>query len=420
MAFTGWSYVFNNQLFGNVNAAFTHYSSTLKGDYYQGTEANYVSQESSTRNRIDDLSIRANFDFRPNASHQLHFGTHYIYHRFHPVDEKSHFSNGMTTQTRQNNDTALPAHELGIYMEEDWKMNKRIRLNAGVHLGLYTIDGKTYTSLEPRFSSRFLINPQLSLKASYTRMSQYVHQVNESYINLPTDTWIPVSRKLKPMQSDQLAVGAYYTTGNKIYSFSIEGYYKWMKHLMDYKDNYQFLPPSTSWEDKLTQGKGRSYGVELIARKEKGKITGWAGYTLSWNDRQFTEINKGKRFPAKFDNRHKFNIIANWKIKPKLELTGSWTYATGNRLTVSFENYQAVSPQHPFPGGSLVPPYIDPGGLDYYTERNNFQLPAYHRLDLGINIYRPKKKEPDGNMEYQHLQCLFLHGTRQHTQRMVV
>ena len=396
MAFTGWSYVFNNQLFGNVNAAFTHYSSTLKGDYYQGTEANYVSQESSTRNRIDDLSIRANFDFRPNASHQLHFGTHYIYHRFHPVDEKSHFSNGMTTQTRQNNDTALPAHELGIYMEEDWKMNKRIRLNAGVHLGLYTIDGKTYTSLEPRFSSRFLINPQLSLKASYTRMSQYVHQVNESYINLPTDTWIPVSRKLKPMQSDQLAVGAYYTTGNKIYSFSIEGYYKWMKHLMDYKDNYQFLPPSTSWEDKLTQGKGRSYGVELIARKEKGKITGWAGYTLSWNDRQFTEINKGKRFPAKFDNRHKFNIIANWKIKPKLELTGSWTYATGNRLTVSFENYQAVSPQHPFPGGSLVPPYIDPGGLDYYTERNNFQLPAYHRLDLGINIYRPKKKNRMG------------------------
>ena len=396
MAFTGWSYVFNNQLFGNVNAAFTHYSSTLKGDYYQGTEANYVSQESSTQNRIDDLSIRANFDFRPNASHQLHFGTHYIYHRFHPVDEKSYFSNGMTTQTRQNNDTALPAHELGIYMEEDWKMNKRIRLNAGVHLGLYTIDGKTYTSLEPRFSSRFLINPQLSLKASYTRMSQYVHQVNESYINLPTDTWIPVSRKLKPMQSDQLAVGAYYTTGNKIYSFSIEGYYKWMKHLMDYKDNYQFLPPSTSWEDKLTQGKGRSYGVELIVRKEKGKITGWAGYTLSWNDRQFTEINKGKRFPAKFDNRHKFNIIANWKIKPKLELTGSWTYATGNRLTVSFENYQAVSPQHPFPGGSLVPPYIDSGGLDYYTERNNFQLPAYHRLDLGINIYRPKKKNRMG------------------------
>lgn len=397
MAFTGWSYVFNHQLFGNINAAFTHYSSTLKEDYYQGTEANYVSQENSTRNRIDDLSIRANFDFHPNASHQLNFGAHYIYHRFHPVDEKSHFSNGLTTLTKQSNNTALPAHELGIYMEEDWKISQKIRLNAGMHLGLYTIDGKTYTSLEPRFSSRFLVNPQLSLKASYTRMNQYVHQVNESYINLPTDTWMPVSRKLKPMQSDQIALGAYYTTHDKGYSFSVEGYYKWMRHLMDYKDNYQFMPPSTGWEDKLTQGKGRSYGVELIARKEKGRITGWTGYTLSWNDRQFTEINKGKRFPAKFDNRHKFNIVGNWKVSPKVELTGSWTYMTGNRLTVSFENYQVISSQYtgqsfPMPGSNLTPPFMDPNGLDYYTERNNFRLPAYHRLDLGINIYRPKKK----------------------------
>ena len=397
MAFTGWSYVFNHQLFGNLNAAFTHYSSTLKEDYYQGTEANYVSQENSTRNRIDDLSIRANFDFHPNASHQLNFGAHYIYHRFHPVDEKSHFSNGLTTLTKQSNNTALPAHELGIYMEEDWKISQKIRLNAGMHLGLYTIDGKTYTSLEPRFSSRFLVNPQLSLKASYTRMNQYVHQVNESYINLPTDTWMPVSRKLKPMQSDQIALGAYYATHDKGYSFSVEGYYKWMRHLMDYKDNYQFMPPSTGWEDKLTQGKGRSYGVELIARKEKGRITGWTGYTLSWNDRQFTEINKGKRFPAKFDNRHKFNIVANWKVSPKVELTGSWTYTTGNRLTVSFENYQVISSQYtgqsfPMPGSNLTPPFMDPNELDYYTERNNFRLPAYHRLDLGINIYRPKKK----------------------------
>lgn len=397
MAFTGWSYVFNHQLFGNLNAAFTHYSSTLKEDYYQGTEANYVSQENSIRNRIDDLSIRANFDFHPNASHQLNFGAHYIYHRFHPVDEKSHFSNGLTTLTKQSNNTALPAHELGIYMEEDWKISQKIRLNAGMHLGLYTIDGKTYTSLEPRFSSRFLVNPQLSLKASYTRMNQYVHQVNESYINLPTDTWMPVSRKLKPMQSDQIALGAYYTTHDKGYSFSVEGYYKWMRHLMDYKDNYQFMSPSTGWEDKLTQGKGRSYGVELIARKEKGRITGWTGYTLSWNDRQFTEINKGKRFPAKFDNRHKFNIVANWKVSPKVELTGSWTYMTGNRLTVSFENYQVISSQYPgqsfpMPGSNLTPPFMDTNGLDYYTERNNFRLPAYHRLDLGINIYRPKKK----------------------------
>lgn len=387
MAFTGWSYTFNNRLSGRLNAAYTRYASTLEGDYYQGTENSYVSQESSSRNRIDDLSLRAHFDFRPATAHQLHFGAHYMYHRFHPADEESRFANGLTTQTGQSNHTVLPAHELGVYLEEDWKIHQKIRLNAGVHVGMYAIDGQTYTSLEPRFSGRFLLHPSFSLKASYARMNQYVHQMNESYISLPTDTWMPVSRKLKPMQSDQIALGGYYTTGDKAYSFSIEGYYKWMKHLMEYKDNYRFLPPSTAWEDKLTQGKGRSYGVELAARKEKGKITGRAGYTLSWNDRQFAEINQGKRFPAKFDNRHQFNIVARWKAGPRTELTGSWTYTTGNRVTVSFENYQVI----PTPGANLVPPYMT-GEVDYYTTRNNFRLPAYHRLDLGINLYRPKKK----------------------------
>lgn len=397
MAFAGWSYVFNNQLFGNLNAAYTHYSSTLKGDYYQGTPANHVSHINSTRNSIDDLSARANFDYRPTASHHLHFGANYIHHRFHPVDETSRFSNGPTTLTGQSNNGVLPAHELGIYLEEDWKMSRKLRVNAGLRFGVYVIDWKAYTSLEPRFSARYLVNPRLSIKASYARMSQYVHQINESYINLPTDTWMPVNHKLKPMVSHQVVLGVYHATPGKMYSFSMEGYYKWMRHLMDYKDNYQFMPPSTPWEDKLTQGKGRSYGVELMARKERGKVTGWVGYTLSWNDRQFAEISKGERFPAKFDNRHKFNIVANWKVSPKVELTGSWTYMTGNRVTVSFENYEAVSsPQSsgqyfPLPGSELVPPYMDISGLNYYTERNNFRLPAYHRLDLGINIYRPKK-----------------------------
>lgn len=398
MAFAGWSYVFNNRLFGNLNAAYTHYSSTLKSEYSEGTESSRISQKHSTQNGIDDLSIRANFDYRPNAFHHLHFGSNYIYHQFHPAYETLSFSNGITNTTGHNNRETLTAHELGIYMEEDWKLSRLIRLNAGLRFGVYSIDDKTYTSLEPRFSARFLINPRLSLKASYTRMNQYVHQINESYISLPTDTWMPVSSKLKPMVSDQVSLGGYYSTRDKAYSFSIEGYYKWMNHLMDYKDNYQFMPPATGWEDKLTQGKGRSYGIEIIARKETGKVSGWIGYTLSWNDRRFAEINKGERFPAKFDNRHKLNITGSWKISPKVELTGSWTYTTGNCLTVSFENYQAVAtPQYPghflpLPGSDLVPPYMEGSGLSYYTGRNNYRLPAYHRLDVGINIYRPKKK----------------------------
>ncbi len=400
MAFAGWSYVFNKQLFGNLNAAYTRYASTLKRETSEGSAADRLYKESSIQNGIEDISARANFDYRPAPSHHLHFGANYIYHRFHPEKERLHTDNGSSVVDKRTPHSTLPAHELGVYAEEDWKLGRIVRLNAGLRFGIYSIDGKSYTSLEPRFSSRFLLNPQLSLKASYARMSQYVHQVNESYISLPTDTWMPVSRKLCPMVSDQLSAGVYYNTSDHGYSFSVEGYYKWMNHLMEYKDNYQFLPASSTWEDKLTQGKGRSYGIEFTARKETGKVTGWAGYTLSWNDRQFVDINGGNRFPAKFDNRHKFNIVANWKVSPKVELTGSWTYMTGNRITVSFENYQYLGQssngnsflQTILPGSEIIPPFLDEEGLDYYTTRNNFRLPAYHRLDVGINIYRPKKK----------------------------
>lgn len=210
-------------------------------------------------------------------------------------------------------------------------------------------------------------------------------------MSLPTDTWMPVSKKLRPLVSDQVSAGAYYNLHND-YSFSVEGYYKWMNHILDYKDGYNFLPSFIGWEDKLAQGKGWSYGVELIARKETGRVTGWLGYGLMWADRQFAEINDGKRFPAKFDNRHKLNVVANWKLSDKVELTGSWTFMTGNRLTASFENYEDLGQAH-FPSDvAPIPPFMNtPGGLEYFTERNNFRLPAYHRLDLGINIYRPKK-----------------------------
>lgn len=150
-------------------------------------------------------------------------------------------------------------------------------------------------------------------------------------MSLPTDMWMPVSKKLKPLVSDQVSVGAYYNL-HKNYSFSVEGYHKWMNHLLDYKDGYNFLPSFVGWEEKLAAGKGWAYGAEFIARKETGRITGWIGYGLMWSDRQFDEINNGKRFPAKYDNRHKLNIVANWKINEKLELTGaglSWNRKPG-------------------------------------------------------------------------------------------
>lgn len=394
---SGWSHVMNNKLFSNISAYYTRYNSSIKrkeevqtgkagDDEYQKSKRN-----TSTENGINDLGIRMNFDYLPAPAHHIRFGSNYIFHRFRPEYTQHDVTGDYSKLEVRDVKEILSANELAVYAEDDWTINPIIRLNAGLRFSLYNVRHKTYTSLEPRLSARFLINPHLSLKASYARMNQYIHQISESYMSLPTDTWMPVSPKLRPLMSDQISAGAYYNLHND-YSFSVEGYYKWMNHILDYKDGYNFLPSFVGWEDKLAQGKGWSYGIELIARKETGRITGWVGYGLMWADRQFAEINNGKRFPAKFDNRHKLNAVANWKLSNKVELTGNWTFMTGNRLTVSFDNYEDLG-QANFPTDlAPIPPFMDtPGGLEYFTERNNFRLPAYHRLDLGINIYRPKK-----------------------------
>lgn len=397
VAFAGWSYVFSNKLFGDINASYTRYASTLKREYTETSEGEGLNNTSSTGNGINDISFRAKFDYMPVQAHHIRFGGDYVYHRFHPEYSESR-SSDINVALVKNNPGITPAHEAAVYMEDDWELNHIFRLNAGLRLGIFNVQKKTYASLEPRFAVRSLLSPSFSLKASYARMNQYVHQVGESYIDLPTDTWLPVSRNIKPQRSDQVSLGAYYNLNNK-YSFSAEGYYKWLHNILDYKDGYNFLPAFVGWEQKMSVGKGRIYGVELTARKETGKITGWIGYGLMWANRQFPDINEGKRFPDKFDNRHKLNIVANWKVNKKVELTGSWTYMTGNRATVSFENYQYLGQTQnsghilsPIQSGMLTPPYVNDEGIDYYTSRNNYRLPAYHRLDLGINIYCPKKK----------------------------
>ena len=213
-------------------------------------------------------------------------------------------------------------------------------------------------------------------------MTQYVHLISNSFISLPTDAWMPVTSKLKPLESDQMSAGFYYAL-NKEYNFSLEGYYKRMNNLLEYRDGQSFAPSYVNWEKKMTTGKGRSYGVEFMVSKETGRLTGWIGYTLSWSDRKFPELNGGERYPARYDNRHKLNIVGVYKLSHKVELSAAWTYASGNHATLSLENYDQAAP-----------PELDVtdwGNIDYYDIRNNYQLPAYHRLDLAIKIFRPKK-----------------------------
>lgn len=401
MATTGWTYVFNNRLFGKFSGVFTRYHSKLRSTELdiegKEGESGYSERfsENSTNTGIMDLGVRTSFDYLPVHSHHIRFGGDYLVHRFRPeYNRSSSFDKSQDFISNINKEYAndlLWGHEAGVFAEDDWTLLPSVRINAGVRFSLFNVQGKTYTGVEPRVSLRWLLADNLSFKASYSRMNQYVHLISNSFISLPTDAWMPVTRKLKPLLSDQVSAGFYYDL-NKTYSFSVEGYYKTMENLLEYRDGHTFTPSYLNWEEKLTAGDGRAYGAEFMVRKETGRTTGWIGYGLSWADRKFDELNLGERYPARFDNRHKLNIVVMHKISPKVEISAAWSYASGNHVTLSLENYMENSSLNYVHGNGYDLPYTGSWGIDYYEGRNNYQLPAYHRLDLGIKIYRPKKK----------------------------
>lgn len=398
VASAGWTYAFSNKLFGKLSGFYTRYRSKIryKEEDVSGKEGDsgykYSLDETTNVTGITDFGVRTSFDYRPVAAHRIRFGGDYLIHYFQPEYNRMKALDNSLPDSMQIaktfSDDKLWAHELAAYAEDDWSISDAFRLNVGLRFSLFNIDNRTYTGIEPRASLRWLLSPDVSLKASYSRMNQYVHLISNSFMDLPTDSWMPVTNKLKPLVSDQISLGGYYNW-NQLLDFSVEGYYKWMNNLLEYKDGYSLIPSSVSWENKMASGEGRAYGVEFMVRKQTGKTTGWVGYALAWADRQFDEINKGRRYPSRYDNRHKLNIVVMHKLSKKVELSAAWTYSSGNYTTLSLENYYPSDHLHqpgerPFWGNGT--------GEDYYDQRNNYQLPAYHRLDVGINIYRPKKK----------------------------
>lgn len=376
-ALLGWSRVFNDRLSGRVEAGFCRFRSAF-GRYDTDLRGAPGSDDSAVkpsgvdgRHGIRDISLRSVFDFYPSPRRQIRFGGEYFAHAVRP-------ESGAPVEW---------AHETALFAEDNWSVFSFLRFGAGLRLGLFGAGGKRYLTAEPRLALRWLPREPLSFKVSYSRMSQCVQRVADTFLDLPTDAWMPATERLKPRVSDQYSVGAYYALPPG-WELSVEGYYKRMNHLLEYKEQYALLPASASWEERVTSGRGRAYGAEGMIRKRAGRLTGWIGYALSWSDRRFAELNGGRPFPDRYDNRHKLNIVGMYKLSGKVELSCAWTYASGNHVTLSLENYEGIgSPESsPHSWAGDIPQ------IDVLEERNNYQLPAYHRMDVGLKIYRPQKK----------------------------
>lgn len=385
VASAGWNYNFTDKLFGEFTGAFTRYKSKLSNEFkeFQSNNEGVIydfNKSYTTENCISDWLARADMEYHPVAGHKLSFGANYTFHSFLP--QKNYGSLSSLEQNISIRDAyeKLYAHQASVYVGYDWEISKQVRLNAGIHMGLFAVDGSVKYNPDPRFSVRWRPVESLSIKAAYSRMSQYISQVTESAISLPTDQWIPISAKMKPQNSDKVAVSANYDINGK-FTVSVEAYYKWLHNILDYRDDYYLLPVSATWSDKLCSGKGTAKGFDFMISKNVGKVTGHISYSLLWADRTFKEKNGGITFPARFDNRHKINFMLQWKINDKWELNCAWTGMSGNRFTLYSQDYKMLEgPDIPYFNGIQY----EGGYLDYTTGLNNYRLPFYHRLDVAF------------------------------------
>jgi len=393
----GWNYVFSNGLFGNFIAGYSRYRSRIRTEdvkvhllktddlkQIQTLKGNYSSE-------MEDISFRSSFDYRPETRQSFKFRSDYKQPQFKPENNRltTMYWDSIVAQLTNTvfARSSLVGHEMSLFGEDEIELSERLKVTTGLRYTLFHVEGQSYHSFQPRASVRYLLRKNLSVKAAYSKMNQYIHLLSNGSLSQPTDIWVPVTRRIRPMFSHQFEVGAYYQPVRE-YTFSFETYYKYRNNLIDYKDNSLALSAFSDWEDRVALGKGYDYGIELFAGKTEGRTTATASYTLFWSDRLFPDgsINKGKRFPSRFDNRHKVNLTFSHKLSQNIEFSANWFFAGGNRITIPDQFYLVNSPGS---GDNNTPLYAQL--IPASDDKNNYRLPASHRLDIGVNFFRHKK-----------------------------
>lgn len=379
-----WNHIFTPKLFSNTTLTYSRYrfdiSEEYRYEYLSDTSDQVLVDQGLAKylSGIEDFAAKIDFDYLPSPQHGIRFGANAIHHTFRPgalnyqYDDES-YGESLDTLLGAQETRAI---EFAAYVEDDIEISRRLKVNAGVHFSGFSVNDELYTSVQPRIAGRYLLNDQTSLKASYVQMAQFIHLLTNSGIGLPTDLWVPATERVKPQTAQQFALGGAYNW-NSSYEISLEGYYKTMDNLISYEEGASFIEVNQDWQDKVTVGEGRSYGAELLVQKKQGRTTGWLGYTLSWTDRQFPELNFGKRFPYKYDRRHDIGLAVVHEWKENVDLSFSWVFGTGNAISLPTAKYSGMPRDHYYSNN-----------IYYYGDRNSYRMSAYHRLDASITFHK--------------------------------
>jgi outer membrane receptor protein involved in Fe transport len=405
-----WNYLITDKLFLNVSTIYSDYDYAIGFDFPQAKIDNIAF--------IKNQSNKVAFSWFPNAKHQVNYGAEATVYDFEPFSTTLDYidSNLVDISIELQNEYAV---EPSLYIEDNWKVNNRLTIRGGLRYStFYNIgardvvnytptangtvrndlitDTTSYASmeiieafeglqgLEPRLGINFKATENTAVKASYNRMRQYIHLISNTTSSLPIDTWRPAGGYIDPGTADQIALGWNRNFKDGEWQLSVETYYKSMRDLVDFKNGAQ--PTGVdNIEVALMTGRGRSYGLEVQLDKKIGQLTGWLAYTYSRSQLQVDLgatpeewINLGQWYSAAQDKPHDIAVVAAYAWKPNISFSGSFIYQTGKPYTYPEAKSEFEGIIYPFA-----------------LSRNNSRTPAYHRLDLSMDIAVPNKKDND-------------------------
>jgi len=389
-----WNHLFSKKLFSNFTFVQSNFNYELGVPEGNANSFEWVAT-------MKDYGLKGDFVYYLNENNTIRFGGSSIFHRFNPGKAQGLGENAFFDVYEVQHNNAL---ESGLYISNEQKFGTRLSLKYGLrfshfqNVGSATIynynesyeaaDSTTYASreffspyagLEPRIGAVYLLNETSSLKASYSRTRQYVHLAQNSTAGTPLDVWFPSSPNVKPQIADQWAVGYFRNFLDNRIEGSVEGYYKYTQNAIDFKDHAEMLL-NQQFEGELRFGEAWAYGLEFLFRYNINKFSGWVGYTLSRTEKKIIGINDNKVYLAGHDKPHDISIVMNYDASKRISVGATWVYQTGAAVTFPTGKFEV--------GDKLVP---------IYSDRNDYRLPDYHRLDVSFTL---KSKEKPGRKFY--------------------
>ena len=396
-----WNHLFNDRLFSNFTFFYSNYDYELAFGEDDLDRFNWNST-------IKNLDFKPELTYFINPENKLTFGGEILRYDFEPANAIG-VSNG---ETRDVSIATKQALETSVFIGNDQKIGEKMDLQYGLRYSrfLYLGPGKyyeyneaeipgsrrfvkeefradkgetiaSYGTFEPRFSVKYQINRQSSIKGSYNRTAQYIHLISNTTASNPLDVWTPSTNNIKPETGDQIGLGYFRNFGeNNDFETSLELYHRKTKGQIDYIDGADILI-NEFLEGDLLEGVGRAYGMELYVKKNTGKFNGWLSYTLARTELQVEGVNNGEWYPTRFDQTHNFKLSLFYEPESRWSFSANFTYVSGTPTTFPTSRYQ-------------VQDYLIP--LNFGDGRNNVRIPDFHRLDIAATL-QGKKIKRNGN-----------------------